>query len=686
MKLIKKCFLLLICLMGIVVIAACDNSEVIFHTVEFETNGGSLIEKITVKHAKPMEKPEDPTLKWHDFVGWYIDAEFTKEYNFDSIVEEDIVLYAKWEKQVVENVIEVLDVERPKNFVNYQANKGEKENKRTEFMDREQPYLVGDDNGWSVKPEVTFISVDPITEDWDITEVDVWEYVINVYVLVDTQYEKADEKYIDLIDKVNAKVDFSVEAVNNQFKVEVYPAGLTEDQMLEVEDYTIAMEISVVDGYNAYTALDLAYIDNRDASIDEEGANWVKFKEEKGLDTTLAPSRVILHSDIEVTVNDLPKEFFYQEGDEDLKASDSDYARTLGSLRDYANLFAHNFVDGEEFTLSGNYFKLSMENIPVVMREGEEITEEGTVISHAVFLKFIGSELGFANVENISILGNAPRVQNNIKGGGLISIQVEEGPSFKAYNNITTSNFIAYMSDFSLQSFIVEKTKAYDSFNSFIYNWGCDKMELIDCEMKDAGGPVIIQDHIKHEADGTGGYKSYTKIVNCDLESYVNGSEGWFTLVKASALISPIVGLDLLFNAAGKSILSTNTTNNAQYFNVICVNKSGSSQSPTNTPVQGTFEIADYSFDYGATSVKTATVKAIADMLSAPYFESSAGGAAWTDGQTGLFTEVLVNGQIPTLIEPTDAILQGDYLSVYYYGMMIIFEYGALGATHTPVH
>lgn len=685
MKLFKKCFLLLICLMGLAVVAACDNSDVIFHTVEFESNGGSAVEKITVKHAQTVEKPADPTLKWHDFVGWFTDEELTKEYNFDAIVEDDLKLYAKWEEQEIENEIEVLAVEESKNMTNYKANKGEKENKRTEFMDREQPYVVGDDNAWSVKPEVTFISVNPVTEDWDITEVDVWEYVINVYILVDTQYVEADAKYIDSIDAEKATVNFSEEAINNQFKVEVYPNGLTEDQMLEVENYTIATEIKVVDGYNAYTALDLAYIDNRDAS-DDEGANWIKFKQEKGLDVTLAPSRIILHNNIEVTVNDLPKEFFYQEGDEDLKASDSDYARTLGSLRDYANLYTHNFVGNEEFTLSGNYFQLSMANLPVVTRENEEITEEGSVISHSVFLKFIGSVDGFANVENISLLGNAPRVQNNIKGGGLILIQDEEGPSFKAYNNIATANFIAYMSDLSLKPFIIEKCKAYDSFNSFIYNWGCDKMELIDCEMKDAGGPVIIQDHVKHEADGTGGYKSYTKVVNCDLESYVNGSEGWFTLVQASPLISPIVGLDLLFNAAGKSILSTNTTNNAQYFNVICVNKSGSSQSPTNTPVQGTFEIADYAFDYGASSVKTATIKTIADMLSAPYFESSAGGAAWTDGQTGLFTEVLVNGQIPTPIEPTDAILQGDYISIYYYGMMIIFEYGAVGDTHTPVN
>ena len=76
----------------------------------------------------------------------------------------------------------------------------------------------------------------------------------------------------------------------------------------------------------------------------------------------------------------LPKELFYNEGDSDLAASDSDYARTLGSLRDYVDIYRHNTLEGESFNIYGNYFNISTDQIPTVSRENGNISVEGSVI------------------------------------------------------------------------------------------------------------------------------------------------------------------------------------------------------------------------------------------------------------------------------------------------------------------
>lgn len=690
MKQFKKIFLLLILALGMIAVASCDDSVATFYKVEFNSNGGSAVAAQTVKTGELAVEPEAPTLKWHDFIGWYKDEALTVEYDFTTPVTANVKLYAKWQMQEVEPVIEILDVSKPSNLLLFENNKKEKENKRTEFFDLTQAYVVGDDNPWTLKPAVTFIAVDPITDDWEETIVASWEYVVAVYVLKNTQYEKLAEEneYVDAINATNASVDFSENAVGEKFKIEVYPEGLTETQLENIANYTVSAEIEVVDGYNVYSELEFAYVDNRTAEEDFF-AEWNAFKTANGLDVSLRPANVILHKNLEITKEHLPAEMFYQEGDEDLKPSDSDYERTLGAMRDYTDLYNHVFTGSESFGIYGNYFQVSSKTLPTVTRENDEISVEGTVISHSVFLRFSGAEAGQANLENISLVGNAPRVEDSIKAGGLIMTQTE-GPAFKAYNNIVTASFIAYFPELTFATYEMEKCKAYDSFNCFVYNWGSDKVFITDCEMKDAGGPVIIQDHVDHESDGTGGNLAKTTIVNSDLESYVNGQEGWFTVVGASALIAPVVGMDQLLNPFGKSFLSTNTTNGYKYFNMICINKSGSSQSPTNVKVGGYVKIDDYApFDYGVSSPSLTAVKAIAEQVGAPYFETSAGGAAFTDAQTGLFSSNIIgmDGSTPIfeqIIDPANGMYQGEYLVLYYSGMMVVFQYGNVGATHTP--
>ena len=73
--------------------------EVAFDKVNFHTNGGSIISSLGVDFGDLVTKPVDPTLNYHDFIGWFTDnITFEDAWDFanDTMPEGDIDLYAKW--------------------------------------------------------------------------------------------------------------------------------------------------------------------------------------------------------------------------------------------------------------------------------------------------------------------------------------------------------------------------------------------------------------------------------------------------------------------------------------------------------------------------------------------------------------------------------------------------------------
>lgn len=61
--------------------------------ITFELNGGSGISKTKVEAGTTLKKPDVPKKLGYNFVGWYY---LGKIYNFNSIVENDLELTAKW--------------------------------------------------------------------------------------------------------------------------------------------------------------------------------------------------------------------------------------------------------------------------------------------------------------------------------------------------------------------------------------------------------------------------------------------------------------------------------------------------------------------------------------------------------------------------------------------------------------
>lgn len=65
-------------------------------TVNFESNGGSEVNSITVRYGGSVSKPVDPAKQFYSFMNWYVDQSYSTEYDFDSSVTDDIYVYAKW--------------------------------------------------------------------------------------------------------------------------------------------------------------------------------------------------------------------------------------------------------------------------------------------------------------------------------------------------------------------------------------------------------------------------------------------------------------------------------------------------------------------------------------------------------------------------------------------------------------
>lgn len=664
MKKISNLFLSLILGFLVLSLVGCTTMS---YTVKFVTNGGTELKDVLVEEGRTLTKPEDPTKEGFDFKGWYTDEELNEKFDFDTQIIKDLTLYASWEEKVINTEIYVQGVSTRNEFVVHNQAKQQKDNKRTEFMDLTTAFVVGDDNPFVVKPEMTFIEINTDTReviDEDIV-VETWEYDITIYEVLNATYVKLleDTEYIDSIDNVNCSVDFSEQAIGKTFKIEVTPRKLTNKQLQKVENYTTSVECSIVEGYNVYNALDFAYFENR--NDDEDSRAWKQFKKEHGLDVDFVPEALILQANIFISNEDVPSIFFWS-AEEVKGASDAD--RAVNSLKDYRNIYYRHMNDNDNFAVYGNYFTIDINQIKEVVRENDNITPEGEVISHATFLRIQGSETATATLSELNLVGNAPRVENSIKSGGLIFIKVE-GPTFTAYNNISVGWFIAYMPNYSLTQFSMVKCRAYDSYNCFVYNWGCPDVHIVECEMIGAGGPVIIQDHIDPKASD-GGRQAKTYIEKSNLQSYVTGSEGWFKGVHADTFVPTILMTDLPFNYFARSFLKTNADKSLQYFNIICVNKTNNQESFEPSEIEGVLKIDDLpAFDFGNTNpyVK-ALIEATRNTESA-VFQTTAGGSAYITTQ-GLF-DVAQN----QIIDPSNPIYQGDYLCLYYMGNMIVFEF-----------
>ncbi|MDD4291805.1 MAG: bacterial Ig-like domain-containing protein [Clostridia bacterium] len=579
---------------------------------------------------------------------------YTMTITFETVHTEVVIKVVEEEAPFV-----ITEVSQPDFVLQYNSNIAEQENKEEEFFFRNDNYYVGSDNafrynlkvmyynGTTVKTLETYTNVSKISILNDDTYVDLEGAELAKYVTVD----EALHTYL-----------FTEEANGRSFRLRVYPKEIPESQADKIPSYTKTFDFAVIEGYNCYTAKDLYYLDNYEQA-------WMNYRLNLGLEESKDIRAIIFHSDIEVTVDDIPSAFLYNVGDADVNATDSDYDRVIGSMRDNpgAQIYRKQ-VNGvnDDFSFIGNYFSWDISALPLVVRESGEITEVGAVISHATLFRIYGNETeqnkGTAEMRNISLIGNSPRSENATLSGGLIFTKTEDiDVNFE--NMITRCWFIVYMPQINDQgnAINISYTKNYDSFNCFIYVWGHDNVNVDSSIFSGSGGPIVIADHVDPtKADN---YVSGVSFINCVLDSWVAGTEGWFNLVGASAIVPQLKAMNALFTPFGASFLKTDEV---EKMNFVAIVKSGSAQSLTTDDIKGKVQInGSTPLDFGASDQVLAAYLGAMKAYGAPVFQSSAGGIAYTDGATGLYELNLMTGASTQIIDPTHAVFDGGYLNMY---------------------
>lgn len=78
--------------------SSCSGAATQTYTAQFDTNGGSAVDKVKTDKNGKIERPADPTKEGYIFVGWYSDSKLTKPFDFSAELTANSTLYAKWKE------------------------------------------------------------------------------------------------------------------------------------------------------------------------------------------------------------------------------------------------------------------------------------------------------------------------------------------------------------------------------------------------------------------------------------------------------------------------------------------------------------------------------------------------------------------------------------------------------------
>lgn len=517
----------------------------------------------------------------------------------------------------------------------------------TAFTDREQPLYAGDDNIFDLR-----ISAEAYEGEEYGPFATIYDNLDSIRTIIEV---KMDDSQTPLtgnelaamvaIDTLNATLDFTENAIGHKFSISVQPFNMDEEY---IDSCRFTAVVEVIDGYNVYDAKGLSVLDNYNRN-----SAWNDYKTANGL-LNVDANAIILQNDISVTAADLPASYFWKTTDSHYEeinnATDLTLAGSLIDDRDYA-LYMREVADGQDFKLIGNYFNIDASQVPLMIAEDESLenllntqsnnlvrtTEGGEsyMTGHTCLIYTFAHGMRDANVTagtkmsyiNVQFSGNGT-LSDDARNSGALLLMKNIDVNCDVYNNIVNNFYITfYMEDGELDNpndgnFLIEKTKAFNSFQCLLYFWGAEHCVIKDSVFSQAGGPAIITDHhgipddddVKNDSTGkliensgfntdgqVVGRPTNLDIINSTIESHVAGDEPWFTVYGATALTTMLLpGYEQAMNAGQKSIYVSESTDaeKTPLLNLVAVMKAGGTQGLTGARLGGYIRIFDSESDY----------------------------------------------------------------------------------------
>ena len=373
------------------------------------------------------------------------------------------------------------------------------------------------------------------------------------------------------LDKYLAKAEnniyyFTKDAEHETFKLEV---TLGEEYAVQIPtmNKTIEQEFEVVNGYNAYDVLGLSVIDNCNikswAEKKDYTFDWDDGKKVSQFNTV---EQVILHNNITIKAADLPDNYFWKKGQGGSVSYNDALSRSPEDLRPYLEGSLREVYLGEDWEngsntqqrglfvssgigLNGNFLKVDyVDNINKNGEKGLFIVHDFNQKSsdnirsypeshYSIICYREQGQLDGLNkvpvIENVYFSGETTKTEDITTPAGLMTV-ASDISEFNIRNTIASYWFsnLTLSGDESVNN--IDSCKFYYSFSQMMYAKNLGEINITNCEMKVAGGPLLIV----IETEDISTTLNIDSVSN--MENWVTGSEVWFTInMKGSASVIP---------------------------------------------------------------------------------------------------------------------------------------------------
>ncbi|MCD8201854.1 MAG: hypothetical protein LUD47_07310 [Clostridia bacterium] len=474
-----------------------------------------------------------------------------------------------------------------------EATSGKNTEDEDKFYAPADEYFVGDDNEFVFKPVLNVM--DRRTGSMGTFS----DYGMELTVtLADEDGEKTNLDITDYLDGVDGfGIDFSEAAVGKTFLVDISaPEGFEYNYNNEpLSGYS--MYVTVGDGWNVYSALDLGMMNitssdfNRkeyviDGDYNQQLADffwdeatetpvtkytdeiWAKFLGGKGYDDLSPVNGIYLHCDISITADDVPEDFMITESE--AKWYSCNYDEMIGSMRDGVNLY-QKYLENDDFTLGGNLFTVDCSGLKWAMTYIDTNGEFGHYKESKTDV-YRGGRLSLFAVQGkvdknidpdtrpVATFQNLGGIGNSIDDS---DVDGKEAGSYCFIDSLTSKTIVdncharkflygfrAEDSDDKYVNLTITHTKVYDCYFSAMRISRAARNEVTESDFRRFSGPAVFQ-MSETEERGTeqfGGY--YQCGVSFDdetpLESFISGAEAWFVSSNATAIATYIELFDML--------------------------------------------------------------------------------------------------------------------------------------------